>query len=1658
LSQQQTVLRVRTNRPSAINVTGDTAFTVVETTGAPTGYTGSGTVTNPYVGSFGTSTGYIAIQAKCPGTVYWNCNLTNTTIGTNYFKLSVKHPDELYTKTVFTSWSQYNLDYTNVLSNDILYFQQAGIPSTTGGTFSIYFVPNSELVDYTVPSYDFLDLYDDIPITINKSFAEIEDISKRNSDYSVGLKLPGSKKNNKFFEDFFNVDSIGLYFDVLKKVQCNVLIDDEAYFIGYMKLNSVSVLNSKIEYDVILYSNIGDLYGNIGTKLLKDLNFRDIDFYMNHYFTQDNVLSRWRYETLKSTQVVPSNFMYPVVHNGYNYYTSGSFNNVLTTGTTGTTLYTTTLTGSWVDTTAAYAAGADRYRINSPVDGIRDNQLKPSMNVYSLIEMIFNQNGYKIGGSFKKIPWFKLLYMYGYFSDDNSKLSYTTQPPSTFSEDGVELRWVLTTSGSIRTWNVYVVRSGSGTPAFCSDTITGNVVLYDPGPGGGFDSYNFTINPNTTGYTKTWGVTQFYYSSSASVGISNRPMSFLPGQVNQIVGIGEGDYVDFGQVIDKNIKQIDILSSIAKKFGLLFIPDENDPLQINVEAYDYYIGTGNIYDWTDKLSYDKGFKVQPAQNYVESEIIMTDLEDGDQGNKDWKDSKSYVYGYLKQVNATDFKAQTKKIETTFSPEMIRQWNPNNNPDYPAGAVKIPLGINYAESSQEVGTAVDWIYKGVKTKPKIFYNLGNFNPFLATGTTIGLTGVTTNYFKMTKTDGSAPSGSLISPVISHTMPMGNPDSNKLTNDSICNLFLSEQQSVNPNEAIIGYNAYTNNGMYNLFYENRIGNVFNKETRFIDGWFDLKLNDVKNLRVNDLIKINNQYFTWNSINNFNLTNRELTQVQLLQFNSSYKTYPERCFEYYYCDRPTYVYKFKTNFTADSIYDSLYYWSILYDYFVGALGGNVSGYTSSIQFGSSALAPYIPFYIYEITQNTYNSSTAIDWNYDPQRYYFLAQIEEEPVTTIFNQQNDVFLINSGQTQARLNVFTNCSGFTSAASSLGVITSGSTIPTIPTPTPTPTPTSTPYIEDTRMRGSLLLTFNEYSVTSYVDVYVNSELRNIRYSEIDNLYSTYIYSGDVINIKINTTSTYNSIDIKRRNYTTDNEGGNNGIEDVFITGTTGSSIGGIYQITFTATTIPQDYNFEYRVDAFTNIPPTPTPTPTITPTNTITPTVTPTITRTPDVTSSPTVTPTNTPTVTPTLPPPPSCITMGSGFSPAGATTVEISNNNSSMYFGGTFTGYNGNVVYNLVKLNYDSTFSIDNTFTSPVSGSWDGIHDIQVQSDNKVVVLGFNSTNERLRRYNTDGSLDTGFTLNVISGATRSLNIQSDGKILIAGSLSAINGSPYGGYARLNSNGTVDTSFYSGNTTNSNVNGTELQTDGKILVYGSFLGFNGTSYNSIVRLNSDGTIDTTFSGVTSAFLSSQPSITDALYQPSTGKIIVCGLFTATNLQTNLIRLNSDGTQDTTFNSGGSGLSSSSAVLYDEILYLDNNGKIMFVKSDSSSSYNGTYIPGVMRLNSDGTRDTTFLDPSLAPPGFVLQSGTSFTITNIKQNIYGNYIIPTTWTPDNAVITFSNSIGSSGTTVNGVTVLNNSAGWNLNCAAPAVPTPTPTPTITRTPTKTPTPTPTRSA
>jgi hypothetical protein len=1097
-------------------------------------------------------------------------------------------------------------------------------------TNAIYFVPDPVPVE-KIYTFETLDLYDDVPIKINKSFAELQDVAKRNSDYSIGLTLPGSKKNNRFFEGYYNVDSATLFFDVTKRVPFEVMIDDSIYFKGYLRLNKVSVQNSKIEYDVTLYSSVGDLFGKIGNGLLKDLDFNDYQYHFNHYFNLYKVSENWRYSVLQSAEPVP--YFYPVTHNGYEY--SGQTVNLSgITSSDVTRLYTTTISSGFTEYSGFTTAGGKEYRINSPISPILSNQLKPALNIYSLIQLMFKTYGYTIKSDFFKTPWFKLLYMYGYFSSDSTKFSYKYPGPDSLPYEGVQIFLYAPDPTPPFTVYIIVVKNGTGIPAYCQNDITYTISSTS-------GELTGTIPANTSGATINLALGQYVIPEPESPQVTTRPyglpLSYEPIAPNTYQVFNDGDYVNFGLVMDENLKQIDLLSSVAKKFNLVFVPDPEIPNQIIIEPYTYYVGTGDVHDWTDKISFDRGFTVEPALNYIESTLNFSDLEDGDDGNKQFKDRNKLIYGQNIVYNDTDFKSQDKKIETIFSPEVIRDWDSN---------VGIPLGINYAASSalEDVGGTqrLAYYYKGLKSKPKLFFNLGNFSPFLdQLGESFELnpTNVNTMFFRLQKSNQTNPVAgmtyalsSYLNPVISHTMPLGNPDSNKINNDSICNLFGSEEP-VDFGLGIDTYNAYTVNDVYNLFYANRIDNLYNKSTRFLSGNFYLKLPDVKNLKPNDLIKINEQYFTWNKINNYNLTNKELTNVELIQFNNVVNSYPTRYFQYQYCGDST-IYKFKTDFTPESglLYDTYYYWSVLYDYFIGVLGGASSGYTSSYTqyLSNDQFSPTNETYAYsiwEVSDSTYDS-TGIEHIYDPNDSYFIGfnnregntysggvRVNTDGPTTGYEQGRNIYVFanQTGYTNAFLNVATGCTQFSGYCVTNHVTLSTPPTPIAVSPTPTPTPSATPSVAN-RMVGSLMMTFDEYIKDRGIDYYqasVNGEIRDLQYTDTNQTYSTYLYTGDTVNIIVNgdTFTAYKIIEVTRRDYTTDDINGDYGIRDTFITGYTGTSVTSA-SVTFTVPNLPLDYNFEYRVIVRTEIPasptPTPTNTPTITPTMTVTPSATP--------------------------------------------------------------------------------------------------------------------------------------------------------------------------------------------------------------------------------------------------------------------------------------------------------------------------------------------------------------------------------------------------------------------------------------------------------------------
>jgi uncharacterized delta-60 repeat protein len=142
----------------------------------------------------------------------------------------------------------------------------------------------------------------------------------------------------------------------------------------------------------------------------------------------------------------------------------------------------------------------------------------------------------------------------------------------------------------------------------------------------------------------------------------------------------------------------------------------------------------------------------------------------------------------------------------------------------------------------------------------------------------------------------------------------------------------------------------------------------------------------------------------------------------------------------------------------------------------------------------------------------------------------------------------------------------------------------------------------------------------------------------------------------------------------------------------------------------------------------------------------------------------------------------------------------------------------------------------------------------------------------------------------------LQSDGKIVVVGYFSQFNTVATNHIIRLNSDGTRDTSFNIGSGFNNYPYGIVQQTDGKFVIIGAFTSYNGVSANKIIRLNLDGSVDSSFNNG-----SGFNDLTTKIAIQSDGKFVIAGHFTSYNGSSinRIIRLNSDGTRDTSFNPG---------------------------------------------------------------------------------------------------------------------------------------------------------------
>jgi uncharacterized delta-60 repeat protein len=312
----------------------------------------------------------------------------------------------------------------------------------------------------------------------------------------------------------------------------------------------------------------------------------------------------------------------------------------------------------------------------------------------------------------------------------------------------------------------------------------------------------------------------------------------------------------------------------------------------------------------------------------------------------------------------------------------------------------------------------------------------------------------------------------------------------------------------------------------------------------------------------------------------------------------------------------------------------------------------------------------------------------------------------------------------------------------------------------------------------------------------------------------------------------------------------------------------------------------------------------------------------------------------------------LGRGYVPTDSLVESVVLQGGQILIGGWFT----NVSY--VSRNYIARLNADGTpdvgFANGLSGANSFVHAIAVQSDGKILIGGSFSTvngvaRNAIARLNTDGSLDTGFHdgLSGGYGSMSSVAVQSDGKMLIGGWFTTANGAGGGHIGRLNSDGTLDSGFRNGQAGASDDYVLSLlqQSDGKVLIGGFFTTVNGVSRNNIARLNADGTLD---SGFQYGLSGSGGTIWSVAAQ-SDGKVLIGGSFINGVSSNSIIeRLNADGTVDSNFQNGMSG-----AGCYAASVAVQIDGKVLI--GGNFTTVNGVGRTNIARLNADGTLDSGF-------------------------------------------------------------------------------------------------------
>jgi len=702
-----------------------------------------------------------------------------------------------------------------------------------------------QLKVYSGSNEYWLDLYDEEPIKITLQFDDYTDQTTL-STYSRAFRVPNTRTNGQLFKTMFFVD--GIDFDPTQKLSADLLVDGSLFREGHIRLQKVYINKDqdKVEYEILFMGEVRDFASSLLDKSLCDIDMTDIA----HDRDYANISLSWQAypEGGLTSGLKNGNVLYPLIDFGNTYDDTGS-----------------------VEQTRIATTGAPNFTQNS--HPLELDRFKPMIRAKYVMDRIFEDAGFTYTSTVFDSDLFRKVYVSAFGNDAQVTIDEAINGYNIiayvngawFNETGstVQVDLILngstviasdttTASGPFGTWNfsmtlnsTYNLQAGDVVEVHCYILGDGSNLLVDT-----TSYFEVPVAPglNNTmlvGLSTDWLGDGNPIKWDAEVSDPNNRYNPVTGRYTTLIGTSPS------VLFDCEYKQINFLQDILKLGRLVMVPDRTNPRNFIIETWDDYIGSGEVYDWSEKLDHITDIEIEPLFYTQKADHDFKYKEDTDYLNDYHQRAYKQPYGYIKIESGNEL---LKDLETT---QLAVAATPINHIEGVGSTSTFVIPQIHTHDVSDTGLQ----HLPIKPVTRLmFYN--------------GLQNSLSSPEQWKVVDGSAvihnqvyfPLVSQYSdwPITVNTLHM--------TWSVDVAYFGTSIPGINPG---LGY------GMYNGYWQNYIGSLYNSTARIVRGYFILNSQDLTNITFDDVVFVNGAWYRVNKIQDAPVGEQVPVLVELVKF---------------------------------------------------------------------------------------------------------------------------------------------------------------------------------------------------------------------------------------------------------------------------------------------------------------------------------------------------------------------------------------------------------------------------------------------------------------------------------------------------------------------------------------------------------------------------------------------------------------------------------------------------------------------------------------------------------------------------------------------------------------------------------------------------------